>query len=109
LDDLRARPSVELVSTMECAGNGRARMEPRAISQPWLNEAVGTAHGAGVRLGELLAEAAPLEDAVAVLFAGLDGGVEGGVRQRYERALPVADALADDVLLALEMNGAPLP
>ena len=42
LDELRARPAVELAATMECAGNGRALLEPRPISQPWLTEAVGT-------------------------------------------------------------------
>ena len=43
LDELRARPTVELAATMECAGNGRALLEPRPLSQPWLTEAVGTA------------------------------------------------------------------
>src|SRR3954468_14658468 len=57
LDELRARPSVELASTMECAGNGRARFEPRAISQPWLLEAVGTARWRGTPLRTLLEEA----------------------------------------------------
>ena len=47
--------------------------------------------------------------AVEVAFAGLDRGVEGGVEQRYERALPIDEALGDDVLLAYAMNGAPLP
>src|SRR5262245_3531240 len=28
LDDLRARPAVRRIVTMECAGNGRARIEP---------------------------------------------------------------------------------
>src|SRR4029453_828332 len=28
LDDLRGRPSVEVAVTMECAGNGRALVEP---------------------------------------------------------------------------------
>src|SRR5437763_8113694 len=36
LDDLRARPAAEHTVTMECAGNGRARLEPRPVSQPWL-------------------------------------------------------------------------
>ena len=36
LDDLRARPAVELAVTMECAGNGRALIEPHVVSQPWL-------------------------------------------------------------------------
>src|SRR5262245_13065138 len=36
LDDLRSRPAQESIVTMECAGNGRARMERRRVSQPWL-------------------------------------------------------------------------
>ncbi|HJU49056.1 MAG TPA: molybdopterin-dependent oxidoreductase, partial [Gaiellaceae bacterium] len=36
LDDLRALPAREVVATMECAGNGRALLEPRPVSQPWL-------------------------------------------------------------------------
>jgi DMSO/TMAO reductase YedYZ molybdopterin-dependent catalytic subunit len=109
LDELRARPSVELAATMECAGNGRALLEPRPISQPWLTEAVGTARWRGVPLTGLLEEAAPSRDAVDVVFAGLDRGVEGEVEQRYERSLTVADALAAGAVLAYEMNGAPLP
>src|SRR3954447_15667976 len=42
LADLQARPSVTRGVTLECAGNGRARLHPRPISQPWLVEAVGT-------------------------------------------------------------------
>jgi sulfane dehydrogenase subunit SoxC len=42
LDDLRARAPVELVATMECAGNGRLLLDPHVVSQPWLQEAVGT-------------------------------------------------------------------
>src|SRR5207253_8700495 len=43
-----------------------------------------------------------------VVFTGLDRGVEGGTEQVYERSLSLEAALADDVLLAYEMNGAPL-
>src|SRR5215218_9990756 len=109
LDDLRARPHVAQPVTFECAGNGRALLEPRPVSQPWLDEAVGTGEWTGTPLRPLLEEAGLLEGAVEVLFTGLDRGVEGGVDQFYERSLPLADALADDVLLAYELNGAPLP
>src|SRR5215510_16320634 len=54
LDELRARPATEVVVTMECAGNGRALLEPRPISQPWLIEAIGTARWRGVALASLL-------------------------------------------------------
>src|SRR4051812_4480452 len=108
LADLRARPAVELPTTMECAGNGRARLDPRPISQPWLNEAVGTARWRGAPLRPLLEEAG-LQGAVDVVFHGLDRGVEGEEEQRYARSLPLAEALRDEVLLAYDMNGGPLP
>src|SRR3954453_16560943 len=37
-----ARPVVPSRVLLECAGNGRARYEPRPVSQPWLLEAVGS-------------------------------------------------------------------
>ena len=108
LDELRARPAVELEVTIECAGNGRALLSPRPLSQPWLNEAVGNASWRGTPLAPLLADAGPLDDAVEVVFTGLDRGVEGGETQTFERSLTLEDALGGDVLLAYEMNGAPL-
>jgi sulfane dehydrogenase subunit SoxC len=109
LDDLRARPAITRPVTMECAGNGRARLAPRAISQPWLLEAVGTAEWTGTSLWPLLQEAGIADAAVEVVFAGLDRGVEGGVEQRYARSLPLAEARREEVLLAWGVNGQPLP
>ena len=109
LDDLRARDAVTAPVTMECAGNGRALLEPRPVSQPWLTEAVGTAAWTGVPLAPLLAEAGIPDGAVEVVFTGLDRGVEGGVEQLYERSLSVDDAMRDDVMLAYACNGVPLP
>src|SRR5213592_2459312 len=109
LDELKRRPRVELTVTMECAGNGRARLDPRPVSQPWLLEAVGTARWAGTPLRPLLEEAGMGEGAVEVLFTGVDRGAEGGDEQAFQRSLPVVEALRDEVLLAYEMNGAPLP
>jgi DMSO/TMAO reductase YedYZ molybdopterin-dependent catalytic subunit len=109
LDDLRARPAREVVATMECAGNGRARLEPHVVSQPWLHEAVGTARWRGAPLAPLLEEARLRGEAREVLFTGLDRGFEGGEEQSYARSLAVADALGEDVLLAYEVNGVPLP
>ncbi len=57
------RDAVTVPVTMECAGNGRARLEPRPVSQPWLVEAVGTAEWTGTPLAPLLAEAGLLDDA----------------------------------------------
>ena len=110
LVELASRSARTLTVTMECAGNGRARLQPRALSQPWLVEAVGTAEWTGVPLRPLLEEAGPLDDAVEVVFTGIDvGAEEDGIVEPYQRSLPIAEALADDVLLAYGMNGGPLP
>jgi sulfane dehydrogenase subunit SoxC len=107
LDELRSRERVSMPITFECAGNGRALLSPRPVSQPWLTGAVGTAEWGGTPLRPLLEEAGLSESAVEALFAGLDRGVEGEIAQDYERAMPVAETA--EALLAYEMNGAPLP
>jgi DMSO/TMAO reductase YedYZ molybdopterin-dependent catalytic subunit len=109
LDEIRSRPAVELAVTMECAGNGRAHVEPHVVSQPWLLEAVGTASWRGTPVAPFLEEAGLRESASDVLFTGLDRGVEGGEEQEYARSLPLAEVLAGDALLAYEVNGVPLP
>jgi DMSO/TMAO reductase YedYZ molybdopterin-dependent catalytic subunit len=109
LDSLTALPRHTVRVTLECAGNGRAALEPRPVSQPWLTGAVGTADWTGVRLADLLDDAGPADSAVEVVFTGLDHGLERGVEQDYQRGLPLDEALAADVLVAYEMNGAPLP
>ena len=109
LDELRARASVDAAVTMECAGNGRATLSPPVDSQPWLNEAVGTGLWRGVRLREVLEDARAGKGAVEVLFTGLDRGVEEDVEQSYERSLPLSEAMRDEVMLAYELNGEPLP
>jgi DMSO/TMAO reductase YedYZ molybdopterin-dependent catalytic subunit len=108
LEDLLARPAVTTPVTLECAGNGRALLDPRPISQPWVTEAVGTAEWTGTPLRALLEEAGLEDGAVEVLFSGLDQGVEGEMEQRYERSLPLAEAIRPEVLLAHGMNGQPL-
>jgi sulfane dehydrogenase subunit SoxC len=109
LDELKARPSVTLAVTLECAGNGRARLSPRPLSQPWLGEAVGTAEWTGTPLGPLLTEAGLLPGATDVAFTGLDRGIQRGVEQQYERGLKLVDAMREEVLLAYAINGEPLP
>jgi sulfane dehydrogenase subunit SoxC len=109
LDDVRALDAVTAPVTLECAGNGRAALTPRPVSQPWLLEAVGTGEWTGARLADVLAAAGVAPGAAEVLFTGIDRGVEGGVEQSYERSLPLDEALRDGVLLAYALNGVPLP
>jgi sulfane dehydrogenase subunit SoxC len=110
LDELRSRERVTAPVTLECAGNGRALLGgDRAASQPWLIEAVGNAEWTGTPLAPLLRETGLADGALEIVFTGADRGVQGGVEHDYQRSLPLAEALRDDVLLAYEMNGAPLP
>lgn len=109
LAELRARPAVELIATMECAGNGRALLERRPLSQPWLHGAVGTARWRGVPLRPLLEDAGLGNDAVEVVFSALDRGFEDGEAQAFARSLTVEEALEDSAILAYEIDGLPLP
>src|SRR2546423_8016329 len=78
LDELRSRPAVTLAVTLECAGNGRAALSPRPLSQPWLLEAVGTAEWTGTPPRDLLQEAGADEDAADFSFPALHPGGVGG-------------------------------
>ncbi|MFD4375062.1 sulfite oxidase [Streptomyces sp. NPDC058486] len=111
---LRDLPSVTRTALVECAGNGRSlytTQQGQAVSgTAWTLGAVGAARWRGVRLAEVLRRAGLAHDAVDLLPSGLDdpyvsGGTDHG---RVRRPLPVAKAL-DDVILAYEMNGEPLP
>ena len=83
--------------TLECAGNGRALTSPRAASQPWLLEAVGTAEWTGTPLAPILEEAGLHADATEVVFTGLDRGIQGEVEHDYARSLQLDEALRDEV------------
>ena len=114
LRDLRRLPSQTRTAFIECAGNGRSFFASQqgtpASGSQWKLGAVGVARWRGVPLGELLERAGLSRRAVDVMPEGLDATVvSGGVDQGHvRRPLPVAKAL-DDVLVAYEMNGEPLP
>jgi DMSO/TMAO reductase YedYZ molybdopterin-dependent catalytic subunit len=108
LAELQRRPSETLRVTFECAGDGRALLDPRPISQPWQEGAVGTAEWTGTPLRALLDEAGLDPAAAEVVFIAHDRGIEGGREQDYAWGLARDEALRDDVLLAWAMNGQPL-
>jgi DMSO/TMAO reductase YedYZ molybdopterin-dependent catalytic subunit len=109
LDELKQRETRTVAVTLECAGNGRTLMSPRWQSQPWIQEAVGTAEWTGTPLAPLLRDAGLADRGREVVFTGLDRGVQGGVEHKYERSLPLDEALRDELLLAWAINGQPLP
>lgn len=109
LAELRERPAVTQDVTLECAGTGRARLQPRTMSQPWLHHAVGTGRWTGTPLWPILEEAGLAHEAIEVLFTGLDRGVEGDQEQSYQRSLPLDEVRRDEVVLAYALNDQPLP
>ena len=114
LADLRAFSTVSYDRAIECTGNGRRLFaEQQGTPRPgtqWGMGAIGVARWTGVPLATLLRHAGLRPDAVQVMGVGLDDHyVEDGVDWgRVRRPLPIAKAL-DDVLVAWEMNGEPLP
>ena len=98
LSDLKRFETRELVVTLECAGNGRAFLDPPVPGEQWGLGAVSTARWGGAPLVRLLPD---LPDwAVEIGFEGADG---------FVRSLPIEMARHPDVLLATTMNGEPLP
>lgn len=98
----------EVVAVNQCSGNGRGFFEPRIGGGQLGNGAVGNARWRGVRLKDVLDRAGVLPGAVQVSFAGLDTPPSPTIPD-YVKALDIAHARSDEVLLAWDMNGAPLP
>lgn len=109
LDEIRAAPRITRPVTLECAGNGRAGLDPRPFSMPWMHEAIGTAEWTGTPLAPFLKRAAPQEGVADFVFEGADYGFDKGVGHPFGRSLTPAEVEALDVMLVYEMNGAPLP
>lgn len=113
-DRLRSLPAVERTLFIECAGNGRSfyttQQGQQVTGTAWTLGAIGVARWRGARLSDVLRRAGVTRDAVDVLPRGLDDEVvTNGVNLGHvRRPLPVGKAL-DDVILAYEMNGEPLP
>lgn len=106
LADLQGFPRAELVSVLECAGNGRAFYEPTVAGLQWKYGAAGNARWAGVRVADVLKRAGYSPSAKEIALNGAD--VPIGTMPDFVRAIPLQKAMHPDTLLAFEMNGQPL-
>jgi DMSO/TMAO reductase YedYZ molybdopterin-dependent catalytic subunit len=111
LHDLHSMPSQTFLVTLECAGNGRALLEPQCEGEQWRHGAVSTAEWSGVLLREVLERAGVKSGAAEVLCRGSDSGAldAGSAPIAFERSLSIDDARESDALLAYAMNGEALP
>ena len=111
LRDLMNMPSETLFVTLECAGNGRTKLDPPVEGEKWDFGAVSTAEWTGVPLVDVLDRAGIRPAAREVVFRGADAGTLPGRNDTlsFERSLTLDDAMDSDALLAYAMNGEPLP
>jgi DMSO/TMAO reductase YedYZ molybdopterin-dependent catalytic subunit len=99
-DEFLRYPKTELTSFHQCAGSPLQPFEPtrRVCNVTW----------GGVRLVDLLADCRPSPTARYIWSRGADFGKFGDVAvDAYTKDLPIA-RVADDVLIAYEMNGSAL-
>src|SRR5262249_57365278 len=97
-DELCALPERTVFATVECAGNGRSFLQPRAHGVPWGAGAVGHAEWTGVPLRLVLERSGVRPAAVEVLAEGHDRGSEADHPEpmSFARSLPLAKALDPD-------------
>lgn len=107
LTELRKLPQHTVPAVLECTGNARAFFSPRVPGVQWGRGAIGNAEWSGPRLSDVLKLAGADLNAAYVTANGADNGV--AKTPDFIRSLAMRKALHPATLLALNMNGAPLP
>ncbi|SDY89054.1 Mo-co oxidoreductase dimerisation domain-containing protein [Jannaschia faecimaris] len=100
-DDIAAYPKHRIVAAHQCAGSPLNPQVPtqRVCNMVW----------SGARLADILADCGPCLDARFVWATGADHGSFAGVDvENFQKDLPIS-RVEEDVLLAYELNDAPLP
>jgi len=110
-DELLTFESKRIPATLECAGNNRSFLEPKAKGVQWGLGGVGNAEWMGIPLSVLLDRADVKSSAVEIILQGADHGRLDDPKSprgeiHFARSIPMAKAR--DVLLAYKMNGADL-
>lgn len=107
--DLRTKfPAHKVVALCQCAGNARSCFRPRVAGAQWVNGGMGNAEWTGVKLKDILSAAGASPRARFVAFNGLDEPPLATVPD-FEKSLELEHAMDGEVMIAYEMNGAPLP
>ena len=101
---------VKLALVIECAGNGRFFFSPPPGGNQWTYGGVGCAYFTGVRLRDVLNKAGVKKEVVYTANVGADPHLSGDPdRLPISRGLTIEKAMAEDVLLAFEMNETEIP
>jgi len=100
--------AAQVTAVCQCSGNRRGLFEPHVPGVEWGVGAMGNAVWRGVRLKDVLAKVGVKPGALEVVFDGADAAPLAKTPD-FVKSLPVDVAMSDDVLIAFEMNGQPLP
>ena len=107
VEELSKLPQTEVTSVLQCSGNGRSFFNPRPSGNPWTYGGVGHVTWRGVLLKTLLeAKGAKLDPKAR--FITMNASTQGGVLP-YEKSFPISVMEYNSAMLALGMNGEPLP
>jgi DMSO/TMAO reductase YedYZ molybdopterin-dependent catalytic subunit len=94
---------------IECGGNGRSAFDPPARGNQWTVGAVACSEWTGVRLKDVLEAAGVQDAAVYTGHEGADVHLSGDPDKfPLSRGLPIEKAMDPTVMIAFEMNGAPI-
>jgi DMSO/TMAO reductase YedYZ molybdopterin-dependent catalytic subunit len=99
---------VEVTAVCQCSGNRRGLSDPHVPGVEWGVGAMGNAVWRGPRIKDILAKAGLKPGAVEVVVNGADGPVLTTTPD-FVKSIPISKALDDNTIIALQMNGAPLP
>ena len=113
LDDLKTKfTKHEVITSIQCGGNRRQEMNGFHITagSPWTVSAISTAKWGGVKLRDLLKETTDILNDDNVEKLGIEH-VQFQACEDMEASIPIRKAISryGDVILAYEMNDAPLP
>lgn len=120
LEDLKNEalfPRTSKLVTIQCSGTRRleqiveyAGEGDEMINAPWAEGAIGTANWTGVSLKKVIKHCGGLKEGAKHLeFYGAETYFKGGDCMNYVVSVPWSKVRANEVILAWEMNGKPLP
>ena len=99
---------VELAAVCQCSGNRRGFSNPHVPGVQWSSGAMGSALWRGPRLKDVLGRAQLRSEVVELVFDGADSAPLTDTPD-FIKSLPLAKAMDDNTVIALRMNGEPLP
>jgi DMSO/TMAO reductase YedYZ molybdopterin-dependent catalytic subunit len=108
MDELRRFKPAQVTAVNQCSGNRRGLFEPHVTGVEWGVGAMGNAVWRGARLRDVLEEAGVKSGALEVVLDGADRGANEKTPD-FVKSIPIDVAMRDEVLVAYEMNGKPLP